>query len=55
MKLDWQGRVTRLRLHQPDLCRIRRLQRIALRTPNAAAEGSVHSLVNYETPRFGIR
>lgn len=29
--------------------------RLERRTPNAAAEGSVHSLVSYETPRFGIR
>ncbi len=29
--------------------------RMERRTPNAAAEGSVHSLVSYETPRFGIR
>jgi IMP dehydrogenase len=29
--------------------------RMERRTPSAAAEGSVHSLVSYETPRFGIR
>jgi IMP dehydrogenase len=29
--------------------------RMERRTPNATAEGSVHSLVSYETPRFGIR
>jgi len=29
--------------------------RLERRTPNAAAEGSVHSLVSYEQPRFGIR
>lgn len=29
--------------------------RLERRTPNATAEGSVHSLVSYETPRFGIR
>ncbi len=29
--------------------------RLERRTPSAAAEGSVHSLVSYETPRFGIR
>ncbi len=29
--------------------------RFERRTPNAAAEGSVHSLVSYEVPRFGIR
>ena len=29
--------------------------RMERRTSNAAVEGSVHSLVSYETPRFGIR
>jgi IMP dehydrogenase len=29
--------------------------RLERRTPSATAEGSVHSLVSYETPRFGIR
>jgi IMP dehydrogenase len=29
--------------------------RMERRTPNATVEGSVHSLVSYETPRFGIR
>jgi IMP dehydrogenase len=29
--------------------------RVERRTPNATVEGSVHSLVSYETPRFGIR
>ncbi|MFN3650718.1 MAG: IMP dehydrogenase [Armatimonadota bacterium] len=29
--------------------------RMERRTPNAAAEGSVHSLVSYQQPRFGIR
>ena len=29
--------------------------RMERRTPNGAAEGSVHSLVSYQTPRFGIR
>jgi IMP dehydrogenase len=29
--------------------------RLERRTPNAAVEGSVHSLVSYQQPRFGIR
>lgn len=29
--------------------------RLERRTPSSTAEGSVHSLVSYETPRFGIR
>lgn len=29
--------------------------RLERRTPSGAAEGSVHSLVSYQTPRFGIR
>lgn len=29
--------------------------RFERRTPSGAAEGSVHSLVSYQTPRFGIR
>ncbi len=29
--------------------------RLERRTPSAAAEGGVHSLVSYQTPRFGIR
>lgn len=29
--------------------------RLERRTPSATAEGSVHSLVSYEAPRFGIR
>ncbi len=29
--------------------------RMERRTPNAAVEGSVHSLVSYQQPRFGIR
>jgi phage baseplate assembly protein W len=29
--------------------------RMERRTPNATVEGSVHSLVSYQVPRFGIR